>query len=274
MLDASEILPFGEWMPDLGNFNHAGALTIENCIPQKDRYIPFNEFQNFSAALAAGCKGAFAYRDASGTVTVFAATKTKIYKLSGTAWSDVTRASGGDYTTGDDGFWQFVNYGNLVIATNYNDDMQVYDIATDTAFSRLSATAPRCKTFFILKNFLVCLNVVDSDGATAYRVRWSPLANPEGVWTDVTVQADFQDITGGDFSNTAGVSIQDVGYIIQEKNIFRMEYVGGSDIFRFERVEDAKGSNFPRGVITNGRNVYYPSDDGFYEFNGVASVPI
>lgn len=53
-----------------------------------------------------------------------------------------------------------------------------------------------------------------------------------------------------------------------------MEYVGGTEIFRFERVEDARGSFVNRGGITNGRNIYYPGEDGFYEFNGVQSVPI
>ena len=274
MIDASEIFEFGEWLPDLGDFDNAGALRVENCISEGNRYRPFKQFQQFSDALGDECKGAFAYRDAAGNVTIFAATKTAIYKLNNTSWDDVSRTTGGAYATSDDGFWQFVNYGDLIIATNYNDDIQVFDISTDANFSQLSSSAPRCRTMFVLRNFLVCLDVADGDGATAYRVRWSPFANPEGDWTDVTIQADFQDIIGAGFVNTFGVEIQDVGYIVQDRFIFRMEFVGGDTIFRLERVEDARGSIFNRGVIAYGRNIYYPSEDGFYEFDGVASRPI
>lgn len=274
MTQPSELIEFGEWLPDLGAFSNPGALTIKNCIPNKGRYKPFQEFLPFSVSLPDKCCGAFAYRDAAGNVTIFAATRTNIYKLNQTAWDDVSRVSGGSYATSVDGFFQFINYGNLIIATNYNDDIQVFDTANDTNFSQLSPTAPRCRTFFVLKDFLVCLDVADGDGATAFRVRWSPIGNPKGDWTDLNLQSDFQNIIGGDFANVSGFSIQDVGYIIQEKNIFRMEYVGGDEIFRFERVEDAKGSKFNRGAITNGRNIYYPGEDGFYEFNGVSSAPI
>lgn len=274
MIRAGEIVEFGEWLPDLGSFNNPGALTVKNCISEGNRYRPFKSFQQFSDALGDECKGAFAFRDAAGNVTIFAATKTAIYKLNDTSWDDVSRTTGGAYTTSDDGFWNFVNYGDLIIATNYNDDIQVFDISTDTNFSQLSSSAPRCRTMFVLKNFLVCLDVSDGDGATGFRVRWSPLANPEGDWTDVTLQADFQDIIGAGFINTFGVSIQDVGYVFQDQFVFRMEYVGGTEIFRLERVEDARGSIFYRGVITNGRNVYYPGEDGFYEFDGVSSRPI
>jgi len=275
MIQASQIIPFGEWLPDLGAFNNPGALTVKNCIPiENGRYSPFNDLVDYSDALANNCKGAFTHIDSSGTVRIFAGSKTKLYKLSGTAWEDVTRTTGGDYATTDDGFWNFVAFGDLVIATNYTDDIQVFDTATDTDFSQLSSTAPRCRTMFVLKNFLVCLDVVDGDGSTSYRARWSPLGDPEGDWTDIDLQADFQDIIGGSSANYVGFSIQDVGYITQNQNIIRMEYIAGTAIFRFENVEDAKGSKFYRGAVTNGRDIFYRGVDGFYQFNGVYSAPI
>lgn len=275
MIEASKLLPFGEWLPDLGEFDNPGALTIKNCIPlETGRYRPFNDFAEYSAALGAECKGAFTHIDSSGTVRIFAGTRTNLYKLDGTDWEDVTRTSGGDYSTTADGFWNFVPFGDLVIATNYADDIQVFDTSADTDFSQLSSTAPRCRNMFVNKGFLVCLDVVDGDGATSYRVRWSPLGDPEGDWTDIELQADFQDILSSSFACYVGFSIQDVGYIIQNQNIIRMEYVAGDNIFRFEIVEDAKGSKFFRGAVTNGRDIFYRSVDGFYQFNGVFSAPI
>jgi hypothetical protein len=278
--NASEIVDFGEWMPDLGNFNNPGATEAKNCISLQNRYRPFASFSEFTNALAAICKGAFAYRDAAGNVTIFAATRTKIYKLNNLSWVEVTRGASTtptNYATAADGFWDFLSFGNLVIATNYTDDIQVYNISSATEFSQLSATAPRCRRFFILANFLVTLDVVDGDGATGYRVRWSPLANPAGTWGSfpTTTQADFQDIYGGDFANVAGVAISNnVGIIIQEKAIWRMEYVGGAQIFNIQKIEDARGSIANRSVIGNGRSVFYLGEDGFYEFDGGSSIPI
>jgi len=280
-IKASDPIPFGEWLPDLGEFNNPGALMVKNCVPRGQIYTPFGDALPSTDALGGICKGAFAYRDASGNVTQFAGTKTGLFKLDGTSWLDVTRLNGGGpstlpYTTSDDGFWDFVNFGTLVIATNYNDDIQVYDVGSDTEFSELSATAPRCRRFFILNNFLVTIDTVDSDGSIGYRVRWSPLNNPAGDWTsDPTgTQADFQDIYGGDFANAFGAALQDCGVIVQGKTLWRMDYVGGDKVFSFNKIDTGRGSILPRACISNGRSAFFPSEDGFYEYNGAELIPI
>lgn len=276
MIEASDPIPFGEWLPDLGNFNNPGSLIAENCLTDGDKYKPFADLLENSDALAAECVGAFAYRDASGNVTIFAGTATALYKLSGTSWSDVSRLSGGAYTTAEDGFWHFVNFGTLVICTNYNDDIQVFDMSSDTEFSQLAASAPRCRWLMVLSNFLVCLDIVDGDGSTGYRVRWSPINDPAGDWTvDPTgTQADYQDLYGGDYSNVASVVVNDYGLIFQGKKIWRMQYQGGASIFSFEPVEEGRGSNVARSVITDGIRVFYLDDAGYYMHVNGQSVPI
>ena len=257
-------------MPDQGEFMNPGALVATNCVSEGENYKPFADPAESSDALASMCKGGFAYRDAAGNATIFAGTKTKLYKLDGTSWVDVTRSSGGDYTMGDDNFWDFVNFGTLVIATNYTDDIQVFDVGTSTNFAQLSATAPRCRRFFIQDNFLVCVDTVDGDGDIGYRVRWSPLADPAGDWTDdpTGTQADHQDIYGGDYANAFGAALQNHGIIVQGKNLIRMDYVGTEKIFNFTKMDTGRGSILPRSCISNGRSVFFLSEDDFYEYNG------
>lgn len=267
-IPASDPIKFGEFMPDVGDFNNGGSLLIKNAIPYGEVYKPFADLAAVTNALATACKGSFSYRDSDGNVTIFAGTLTKLYKLSGTSWTDVTRASG-DYTTGSDGFWDFVNFGTLVIATNYNDDIQVFDTATDTQFSQLSATAPRCRRMAIVKNFLVCVDTVDGDGAIGYRVRWSPLADPQGVWTDsITTQADHQDISGGDYSNSFVAQIEEYGVIVQGRSIWRMDYVGGDAIFSINPLYTGRGSLLPRSCISNGKSLFILAEDGWYQLEG------
>lgn len=282
MPDLSPPIKFGEWLPDQGAFNNPGSLIARNVTTQGEIYKPFATLAENTEALPGKCKGGFTYRDASGNVTIFAGTDTGLYKLDGLSWVEVTRLDGAGpavdpYTTSEDGFWDFLNFGTLVIATNYNDDIQVFDMASSTEFEELSPTAPRCRRFFILSNFLVCVDVVDGDGATGYRVRWSPLGDPRGDWTsDPTgTQADFQDIYGGDFSNSFGAALQDVGVIVQGNALRRMDYVGGDTVFNITPIEGGRGSILPRACISNGDSIYYISQDGFYEYSTAGgNIPI
>ncbi|TXH55202.1 MAG: hypothetical protein E6Q97_09290 [Desulfurellales bacterium] len=272
----SDPIPFGEFKPDLGAFNNSGgALVINNAVPYGENYMPFNDLDSISAALGEKCLGGISYRDAEGNVMIFAGTATKLWKLDGAGFVDVTRAAGGNYSTATDGFWDFVTYGTLVIASNYNDDIQCFDIASSTEFELMSATAPRCRRMAIVQNFLVCYDTVDIDGAVGYRVRWSPLADPRGVWGSIlATQTDFQDIYGGDYSNAYIAPINEYGVIVQGRALWRMDYVGGDKIFEFNPVDKGRGSLLPRTCITNGRSVFFLGEDGFYEYDGASLISI
>lgn len=272
----SDPIPFGEWLPDMGDFSNPGALTVTNCVVENDRYKPFSPAVESGNAVDGIVKGSFAYRDATGNSINFCATADKIYQQIGTTWTDVSRAAGGAYNTAEDGFWCFVNFGTKVIATNYLDDIQVFDVATDTEFSKLSATAPKCRSMFVANNYLVCLDIQDADGATPYRVRWSPLNAPAGDWTPApaTTGADFQDIYGGDYANVFGAALEDYNMIIQGRDCWRMDFVGGTDIFDFHPMKHGKGSILPRSCISDGSSVFFKGQDGFYEFDGTTLTPI
>lgn len=271
----SEEIPFPEWLPDLGDYA-AGASDAKNCFSYSGLYKSIPQLTPSTDAISSDTViSAFSMRASDGVTHNFAATSTKLYKQNGLAWDDVTRGSGGDYTTPTDGFWSFVSFGDLVIASNYADDIQAFDVSSDTEFSQLSSTAPRAKYIFVTNNFLVCLNTVDSDGVLPNRVRWSPLGAPAGDWTaSISTQAGFNDLFGGGFSNTAGVGNQTFATIIQDSAIWRMEYVGGDQIFTFSLDVQERGSKIAQSVKTNGIVTYFLDGDGFYAYDGRAALPI
>lgn len=273
---ASNLIPFGEWLPDMGEHQSGGAITIKNCLPYGEKYRAFNQLtEQLAAALPSKCMGSFSYRDASGNATIFAGTKTKLYKLSGLTWVDITRTVGGNYTLGDDNFWRFVPFGNLIICTSYTDDIQVFDITSSTNFTQLSSTAPRCRDLAVISNFLVCIDTVDGDGSRGFRVRWSPIANPQGVWGSIpATQTDYQDIYDTVYSNSYITDFGEFGVIVQGRSIYRMDYVGGDDIFDFHKIVKGQGSLLTRGNIYNGSSIFLRCEDGFYEFNGSQMLPI
>lgn len=272
-INLSPIQPFDEWRPDLGEFSN-GATIADGCISYGGVYKPFDSLQAATSALSDDCRGAFSMRALNGTTHTFAGTSTGLYKLSGTSWVDVTRASGA-YSGSADSNWTFCNYGDLVIATNYADDIQVYDVSIDTQFSQLSSTAPRARYVFVINNFLVALDTVDDDGVKSTRVRWSPIGDPKGDWTpNIDTQAGFNDLRGGGFANIAGTGSQDYGNIIQDNAIWRMEYVGGDAIFSFDLQESERGTKIARSVVSNGVLTYFIDEDGIYAYDGRASVSI
>jgi len=273
MIKLSEEIPFPEWAPDLGRYK-TGATVAKGCFSYGGIYKPIQQLGENSDALPDDCYGAYSMRTSDGVTHTFAATRTKIYKLNDQSWDDVTWSSG-DYNTGQDGFWIFTNFGDLVIATNYNDDIQVMDVLLDSEFSQLSSTAPRARYIFIVNNFLVALDTIDSDGVIPTRVRWSPLGQPGGDWTpSINTQAGFNDLFGGGFVNVAGTGNQDFGTIIQDTALWRMEYIGGDQIFTFSIEVQERGTKLARSVKTNGTVTYFLDEDGFYSFNGRQAFPI
>ena len=146
------MIPFGEFLPDQPALGNPGATVAKNCVPKtKGSYGPFAGLNVVTDALTARCQGAHAVRDQNGDVQEFAGDATKLYQRSGTTWTDV---SGATYTTASDGYWRFVGSGiggvARIIATNFADAIQNFDLATDSAFSDLSANAPKARALGII----------------------------------------------------------------------------------------------------------------------------
>src|ERR1700687_82021 len=116
------MIPFVDWKPDIAAYQGAASQLIQNVVPRGDGYGPFANFTAFTSALPATCRGFFYARKTDGSIAVFAGTSTKLYQLSNTdfSWTDVSK-SGGNYTAlPSSDHWQFIQFGNLVIAVEAN----------------------------------------------------------------------------------------------------------------------------------------------------------
>jgi hypothetical protein len=206
----------------------------------------------------------------TGTVNTFAATRTKIYRLSGMGWVDVTRTTGGDYSTPADGRWRFVQFGNRVIATNRTDPPQSFVIGTSSNFAALAGSPPNAAIVGRVRDFVV----LGSTTSSPQQVAWSGIDNPE-TWTpSQSTQADFQTMPDG--GEVVGIVGGDYGVIFQQRAVTRMQYVGAPTIFQFDQVEANRGVLAEGSIAGFGtRQIFYLSDDGFYRTDGNGpSVPI
>ena len=189
--------------------------------------------------------------------------------------SDTTRLAVTDFTggtplTGDsEDFGTFTQFGEYVIFSNGVDTPQYYLMGTSTAFADLTATAgtvPVFRVSGVVRDFLVTGNIT----GTQNRIQWSGI-NDITTWAGK--QSDSQDLPGSG-GQVVAISSGEVGYVFRQNQIIRMDYVGGTTIFRLSVISPNRGAIYGRTVCQDNRRVFFYADDGFYEIQGDTVVPI
>jgi hypothetical protein len=265
-------LPLGEYLPDLPDFGNPGVTEAKNVLPSGSSYEPFPSTTIYSNALGARCQGAAYGKDANGNTFNFAGDVSKLYRLNAQAWSDISKVGG--YATPVDGRWFYSNYMTRMLATNFADPIQTFTMGTSSAFSDLSASAPKARYITALRDFIVVGNTFDSfDGNVPNRVRWSAIGDPTSWTVSASTQADYQELNSAK-GWVQGVFGGEYGVVFQERAISRMTYVGSPAIFQFDEVENGRGLIAPGGAVQVGNFIAYLGIDGFYIFDGTQSVSI
>lgn len=277
----ANIIPFGEYMPDQPPLNNPGSDNILNVVPRtKDSYGPAPSLATVTDAIGARCQGAIFTKDADANIYGFAGDASKLYQYGAGSlnWTDV---SGTTYGTLPEESWNFTVYGEMVIATNYTDPIQVITLG-GAAFADLSMAAPKARYIAVVKDFVMVANTDDgTDGPVPQRVWWSAIDDPTSWPTPGTVAAaqvlsDYNDLAGDGGWNqgiVGGLSGADV-IVFQEKRVFRGMFVGPPIIFSFDVVDGARGTPAPSSIVSVGPVCYYLADNGFYVCDGVSSVAI
>jgi hypothetical protein len=265
-------LQLGEWLPDLPALNNPGVTVAKNVVAAGSSYGPFLSQVIYSNALGARCQGAFSTKDSDGNSGNFAADISKLYRMTNATFANVSKVGG--YTTGTDEMWYWTRFNNLLLATNFTDAIQSFDVDSGTVFADLAAGAPKARYIATIGNFVVVGNTFDGvDGNVPNRIRWPAIGDPTDWVVSAATLSDYEDldvskgwvrqIVGGEF-----------GTIFQEKAISRMEFIGSPGVFQFREVESGRGTMAPGSVVKVGNVIFYLGLDGFYIFDGNQSVPI
>ena len=264
----ADLLRIADYRPDISDHNAAHTQSVHNVLPQADGYGPWFDPNVFSGALAARCRGLFFGTKSDGTIKIFAGTETKLYVLDTTTllWTDAS-AGGGSYSAlPTEGLWQFAQFNDKIIAVQPNDDVQVFDIDTDTAFADLGGSPPRAAYVAVVNRFLVLSGLASN----ANRVHWSGL-NAITTWTSGTTYSDYQDLPDG--GNVLGVKGGEFGVILQESSIRRMIFSPGSDIvFQIDRLSSELGAAHPYQIVDAAGRIFLFSNKGFYSIDGSGSM--
>jgi hypothetical protein len=274
--------PFGEYAPDAPPDISIVVGGKNVFVRPAGSYGPMTSFAASITAITSRAQGAFYSIDTSANTAVWCGDATKLYRLAGasTSFSDVSKVGG--YTTGTNEFWNFMQFGNRVIATNFTQSIQQYQFGVSSLFSDLSATAPKARIIQPVANFVFTANTSDGTfGAQPNRCWWSAINDPTNWPTPATsaaaaVQSGFTDLSGnGGFIQAVAPRVGALdAIIIQERQLVRCQYVGSPEVFSFQPLENAQGTPAPQSVAVHGGIAYYLGDDGFYACDGSQSLPI
>jgi hypothetical protein len=255
------LLPFGEWRPDISDYEGTTTKNIQNVLPRGDGYGPFPDFAILSQALPAACRGAFYALKSDGSVAIFAGTLNRLYLADNTdySWDDVSLGASAYSDLSSDAQWQFAQFGSLVFATQKNAVLQVFDLSAPAAFANCAGSPPQAAYISVVGRFLVLSGL----SSNPYRIHWSGL-NATTTWTSGTNSSDFQDFPDGGI--VRGVAGGEFGIVFQDQAIRRMSYIPGSPlIFQIDRISQDKGLFAPYSIIRAGELVFFHSAHGFHK---------
>jgi hypothetical protein len=266
------LLAYGDYRPDVSDYEGQATKNILNVIPRGDGYGPFPSFSAYTSALPSACRGAFYALKSDGTVITFAGTSTKLYRLNNTdfTWTDVSLGGGSYSALSSSAQWQFAQTGNLVFATQANALLQVFDLSSATTFSNALGSPPQAAYISVVGRFLVLSGLL----STPYRIQWSGLNNFNAAtsWTSGINSSDFQDFPDGGI--VRGVAGGESGIVFQDQAIRRMSYVPGSPIiFQIDRITQDKGLYAPYSIIRAGERIFFYAGQGFHKIEP-GGVPV
>ena len=261
MSTAPQAVPFGEWLPDLPEYENPGALIAKNVIPQLNSYRELKSLASFSNALTSACLGVFWAQNNSNVVFNFAGDTTTLYELqSGITWTDVNGPSGPYGATN----WEFVKFGNRVLAVNINDVIQKWDLSVDTAFADLAGSPPQAARVGVIRDFIM---LGDMDVLGPNFVQWNGYNNSELWVPSLATQSDSQEIFGRG-GRVQRIVSGEYGLIFSEQSIYRVDYIGPPVVFQFDEIERKRGTPAANSVAWTGETVFYYGWDGFYVTDG------
>lgn len=153
------------------------------------------------------------------------------------------------------------------IWTNNNDNVQKFDGANCSDVSNLpSAGDTKCRGVAVFNNYVVLIGT--TEGGTAYpqRVRWCDTGDPTD-WS--TGNAGFQDLWDTEDFNLCGELLGPYLIIYREKSIYRMSYIGSSNLlFSFAQMVGNKGIISSKGIANRSSHHLLFGNDSIYKYTG------
>lgn len=256
-------LPFGKHVPDAPPHDNPGTPYVLNVVPAAGFYRPFGSLEPISNALDARVQGVISGRDTSGNVYIFAGDAAKLYKMTAREFVDVSRSSGGGYSTSAGSQWEFVAWSDAhLIALNGVDAPQTINPQSGTEFAPLAGSPPAARRGAVVRSFVFLGNWADNETSIA----WSAIDNVE-TWNTTGENQSDRDVipSGGAVQKIIG---GEVATVFCQTAIHRYTYVGSPVIFERDEIGPNVGLLAPGAVAQFGSTIFFVGNNSFYALGG------
>ena len=279
-------LLFPQWLPDAPDYANPGATEALNVVPAQDYYKPMGTLAPITNALNEYCRGAISTVDTDGNVYTFAGDKNDLYRLIAGEWVAVSPSP--NYIVNERDSWAFAKFSQfddlrgpalveMAIAVTPAHEVQ-YMVLGGSNFAPLieSERKPRARHVAVIREHLVLGDTTDSlEGHVSDRVWWSAFRDARDFDPSNETLCDYQDLPNGGPVQKIVNMAPGYGLIFKERSIYRMVQEGLPTIFRFDEVQQNRGTIAPGSVQLWGNQIYFIAEDGFYRLTeGQAAEPI
>lgn len=165
--------------------------------------------------------------------------------LTGVIHTDISHAA----YTAQPNDWTGGMLGGVPILNNPTDGPLFWDQVLANPVQPLTAWPAEytCESMRPFGNFLIALNVTKPGGSFPYLVKWSHPADPGSVpasWdeTDPAYDAGEYPLASGTGEIVDGLQLRNSFIIYQKESVWRMDLIGGINVFRFDKVLGVSGA--------------------------------
>lgn len=253
---------FNDWAPDRENYMQP-VTEAENVWPDAVGFAPALDFVPWALNQITGTtpNSTYGTRGTAGESVTLVGATSKIFEVTESYTADITTTSG---ITGS-GPWDFTTFRDNVIAVRTGSPPIATPLTTVPLadFAAVTGSPPGgAETIGYVRDFLVLGATLESGTKYPNRVRWSGFNNFNTWGSDLSTQADFQDMRS-DFGEVRKIVAGTDGYIFQEDAITRMSYVGPPVIFRFDQMSRTIGAQSGKSVVWSKDWCFFYSKGGF-----------
>lgn len=179
----------------------------------------------------------------------------KLYAYDGTAQYDITPTPAPTGAVDDRYTGGFFN--GVLIVNNSIDVPWAWGGNTGTPAAALTAWDSTWRAFSLrpFKNFLVAFGMKKGSAIYPHMVKWSGLAVPGAVpssWNEADPASDAGEVDLAETADTIvdGLPMGDQMIVYKERSMYSMRFVGGQDIFAFQRIPGETGI-LARGCVVD-----------------------
>ena len=261
------MIPFAGFLPDADDHMQGVITDCDMLIPSLKGYKGAPSLVTQTATLAATCIGAAYVVKLDNTTRLFAGTQTNLYELSGTSWSDVTRAT--TYTGSSDAVWRFAQFGDVSIATNGADTMQASSFG---AFADLTG-APKAEVLDTVGGFVMTGNY-STASAVADGVYWSAYLDHTDWTPDVATQCGNLRLLDTPGKVTALKRLGQYAVAYKKGSMYLGVNNGPPVLWGFSLVSGEIGTPCQEAVVSIETAHFFIGENDIYMFDGSRPIAI